>query len=59
MGSIQSNRKMTKAYEMRNLEGWEGDHIMRDKFKQLIKDYEIDAIVGLGTDFSGSKKKFF
>lgn len=48
---------MTQAYEKRNLEGFEGDTIMRDKFKQLIDDYEIGVVIELGTYLGGTTKQ--
>src|SRR6186713_2355222 len=52
-----AQRKMTQAYEARNLQGFEGCTIMKEKFKQLIQDHKIDLVVELGTYLGGTTKQ--
>src|SRR5687767_893784 len=55
--SPQRQRQMERAYEVRNLSGFEGDTIMRDKFKQIIKDFNIDLVVELGAYLCGTTRQ--
>lgn len=48
----------SQAYEKRNLEGFEGDTIMRDRIKQIVKDYDIDTIVEGGAFLGGTTRQF-
>jgi predicted O-methyltransferase YrrM len=51
-------RKMTQAYEKRNLTGFEGDNIMADRVRRLIKDHNIDLVIEGGTYLGGTTKRF-
>lgn len=48
----------SQAYERRNLEGFEGDTIMHDTIKDLIKRWHIDLVVETGTYLGGTTRKF-
>lgn len=50
-------RTMEAAYERRNLEGFEGDTIMRDRFERLITDYKIDLVIEGGTYLGGTTRQ--
>lgn len=45
------------AYERRNLEGFEGDTIMRERFQELVADYKIDLIIEGGTYLGGTTRQ--
>ena len=50
-------RKMTQAYEKRNLTGFEGDNIMAERIKRLIKEHGIDLIIEFGTYLGGTARR--
>lgn len=50
-------RKMTQAYEKRNLSGFEGDNIMAERVKQLIKEFKIDLVIEGGTYLGGTARR--
>jgi predicted O-methyltransferase YrrM len=50
-------RKMTQAYEKRNITGFEGDNIMAERIKRLIKDHSIDLVIEGGTYLGGTTKR--
>jgi len=49
---------MNQAYEKRNMEGFEGDHIMGDRVKRFVKDNNINLIIELGTYLGGTTRRF-
>jgi predicted O-methyltransferase YrrM len=51
-------RKMTQAYEKRNLQGFEGDEIMAQRIKKLIKDFNINLVIEGGTYLGGTARRF-
>lgn len=55
--SPQRQRQLERAYEVRNLQGFEGDTYMRDKFKQIIADYKINLVIELGTYLGGTTRQ--
>lgn len=48
----------SQAYEKRNLSGFEGDNIMADRVRQLIKDFNINFVIELGTYLGGTARRF-
>lgn len=46
-----------EEYINRNLQGFEGDSIMFEKFKKIVKDYKIHSIIELGTYLGGTTRK--
>lgn len=55
--SAQEQRKLTQAYEKRNLQGFESDEIAAQRVKQLIKDFNIDFACELGTFLGGTARR--
>lgn len=53
-----STRKMTQRYERRNLEGFEGDTVMKERVKKLIRDFQINTVIELGTYIGGTARQF-
>jgi predicted O-methyltransferase YrrM len=53
-----AEQKRSQAYEKRNLSGFEGDAIMHDRIKQLIKDFNIDLVIEGGTYLGGTARRF-
>lgn len=56
--TAEQQRRMTQAYEKRNLSGFEGDIIMHDRVKKLIKDFNIDLVIEGGTYLGGTARRF-
>lgn len=48
---------MTQAYEKRNLSGFEGDNIMADRIRKLIKDFNINLVIEGGTYLGGTARR--
>jgi len=57
MGNVITQRKMEKDYETRNLKGFEGDEIMADKIRELIKFYGINLVIEGGTYLGGTARR--
>lgn len=53
-----AERKMTQAYEKRNLAGFESDNIMAERVKKLIKDFNIELVIEGGTYLGGTARRF-
>jgi len=51
------SRIMERAYEARNLSGFEGDTIMADKIRELIKFHAIDLVIECGTYLGGTTRR--
>lgn len=47
-----------KAYEQRNLLGFEGDTFMKEKVKSIIKEYGIELVIEGGTYLGGTARQF-
>lgn len=56
--SAQEQRRLTQAYEKRNLQGFEGDEIMANRIKELIKQFNIDLVIEGGTYLGGTARRF-
>lgn len=48
----------SQAYEKQNLQGFESDSIMASRMKQLIKDYNINLVIELGTYLGATARRF-
>jgi hypothetical protein len=56
MRTIEAQR--TQAYEKRNLSGFEGDNIMADRVRRLIKDFKINLVIEFGSYLGGTARRF-
>jgi len=56
--TAEQQRKMTQAYEKRNLQGFESDEIMARRIKELIKQFDINLVIEGGTYLGGTARRF-
>lgn len=54
----ETEARRSQAYEKRNLSGFEGDNIMHDRIKELIKQFKIDLVIEGGTYLGGTARRF-
>ncbi len=56
--TAEQQRKLTQAYEKRNLQGFESDEYMANRIRELIKEFSIDFVIECGTFLGGTARRF-